>query len=145
MGKCIKGADDKPVTQPDDKGIVLNSGLSGKAQVKQSEAIDLLKSRGVHKYVAFSLVLDSGHSLEEIQEVIKNGLAKQKHESGFVLNAGYIVEALNTAKREGRVIGPSRNSRRLQKHINNKSRSTNLSPAEFENRKQHCLAQLSGT
>jgi len=111
--KCIRGAVDKPVELP----VKKESSQKGLSE-EQQEGLELLLRFGVDAKVAHSLILRNHTPVDSICEVIKNGLARQ-HESGSLwkLEPGYIVAALNAARREGKLIGPTRASKALRKEL----------------------------
>ena len=83
----------------------------------------MLLQYGIHAKTAQAIVYEQYTPVESIEEVIKNGLAKQKYEPGFVLQPGYIVEALNRARGEGKVVGPTKNSHKLKGEIKKLARA----------------------
>jgi hypothetical protein len=107
--KCIIGSDKEPIVEPDNKENCSQKGLSGKAE--KEHAFALLIHQGVGKRVAESLVYDFNTPLYCIEETIKNGIAKQAKEPRFKLGPGYIIETLNAARREGKLVNPTKASR----------------------------------
>jgi hypothetical protein len=143
---------DKNVHTPTDKNVQQNNTdkilqknkitpyvqkLSG--ATVQDQAYHLLLRYGVDHKVAQSIVYEQQTPPESIQEAVTNGLAKHKYESGFVITPGYIVAALNGARKEGKVVSPTKKSKVLKAHIDrlfkNKTRKP-MSKGEFTQRKE---------
>jgi hypothetical protein len=97
--------------------------------------------------VARSIVYDQHTPLSSIENTIKNGLAKEEKSKGtFVLDAGYIVKALNAARSEGKVVGPTKSSKQLTaKLAASKIIHTPLDQKEFDKRKRRGLAALNAS
>ena len=138
--------DNNPCRNQDKKGSFLKTDLSSK-ESRQQYAMTLLLSRGVNEKVAKSIVCEQHTPLSSIEEVIKNGLAKEQdsQQTGdrFKLGPGYIVKALNQARNEGKVVGPTRLSKQLSANIkSSKEPYKPLSKTVFEKRKKHQLAAL---
>jgi hypothetical protein len=127
----------------DNKNTPQKADLSPKDQ--QHYACTLLMRYGVDLEVARSIVYDHHTPLSSIEETIKNGLAKEeKSEGKFVLEAGYIVKALNTARSEGKLVGPTKSSKQLiAKIAASKTKHIPLQPKEFEKRKRRNMTALS--
>jgi len=125
----------------DNKGISQEQDLSSK-QSDGHYACTLLKRYGVDDKVARSIVYDQHTPLSSIENVIKNGLAKEES-GGFVLEAGYIIEALNKAHHEGKIVGPTKLSKKLAAKLSipRKERSP-PSPAEIQKRKRRIRSQV---
>jgi len=103
---------------------------------------------GVKPKVAHSIVYEQHVPLESIEETIKNGLAREKYEEGFVLQPGYIVAALNGARREGKVIGPTKKSRLFKEHLDQLNKAKNRTPLtqkEFAEKKKNQITALQAT
>ena len=136
--------------EPDKSRISQKEDLSSKEiEAEQHAAFSLLICRGVDEQVAQSLVFEQKHPLASIENVIKNGLAKEhdaKRTGGdYRLEPGYIVKALNTARKEGKVVGSTKSSRELSKQLSakrNAKKNTPLSQEEFEKRKRRNIASL---
>ena len=116
----------------------------------QARAYDLLTEPhiGVAQKVAHSIVYEQHVPLESIEETIKNGLAREKYEEGFVLQPGYIVAALNGARREGKVVGPTRKSRLFKEHLDQLNKAKNRTPLtqkEFAEKKKNQITALQAT
>jgi hypothetical protein len=130
---------DKPFERIVDKKDFSRKVLS--SADAQERGYQLLLQYGVHTKTAKAIIYEQHTPLESIEETIKNGLAKQEYESGFVLQSGYIVEALNRARDEGKIVGPTNKSKMLHAKIEHKGflKSTShhqLSPSEFERRRK---------
>ena len=139
---------DKQINETDeltDKSRISQKGdLSSKDQ--QHHACTLLRRYGVDYEVARAIVYDQHTPVESIENVIKNGLAKQtkpEHTDGkFVLEAGYIVEALNQARREGKIVGATSLSKKLAAKLSVKREKYRPpSQAEIQKRKRRIRAQ----
>ena len=153
-GKCIRGADNNQINIPVKNKETSQLGLSGKAEVgridrridelqaEQKCAEELLLKYGVDKQVANEIIHLFCTPPNRIEEVIKNGLARQLNEPGFVLQAGYIVASLNGAREEGKIIKPTKFSREMAKTIARKNSAKPLSPAEFMARKKQITESL---
>ena len=120
--------------------------LSSK-QTEQQTGMSLLLSRGIDEKVARSIVYEHHTPLSSIEEVIKNGLAKennaQKTGGNFRLAPGYIVKALNQARNEGKEIGPTKLSKKLSAKIkSSKEPYKPLSKIEFDKSRKRQLAAL---
>ena len=119
-------------------------GLSTKDD--QHCGFTLLLSRGVDEQVARSLVYKHHTTLASIEEVVKNGLAKEDeaHRNGgdFRLEPGYIVKSLNQARREGKIVRPTKLSRNFSAKLKASRKYEPLSKAEFQKRKNRQLAEL---
>lgn len=145
-----KGQTNTKITQRLHKEIKNHSStdLSSK-ETKQQNGLILLVRRGVDEKVAQSIVYNQNTPLESIEEVIKNGLAKEieaKRTGGrFRIEAGYIVAALNGARKEGKIVGPTKKSREFSKQLERKEQIRNqkpLSQQEFEHKKKQDLKKL---
>ncbi len=111
----------------------------------ESRGYSLLIQVGVAAKVAKAIVFEQQTPLESIEEAIKNGLAKGKYQTGFVLEPGYIVAALNGARKEGKVVGPTKKSNKLKNQIEQKKKLANRQPmneTEFADRKNRFLKSL---
>ncbi len=121
-------------------------GLSSRRPDQEQErAYRLLLRYGVDRKVATAIVFEQLTPPESIEEAVKNGLVKEKYEKGFILKPGYIVEALNTARRESKVIGPTKKSKALKRVLSEKQKnrgSPPISQTEFEKRKKKQLAAI---
>ncbi|NIP28978.1 MAG: hypothetical protein GWN55_16605 [Phycisphaerae bacterium] len=120
--------------------------LSSK-EAEQHAAFSLLICRGVDTEVANSIVYDQHTPRSSIEEVIKNGLAKEQHarETGgkFRLEPGYIVKTLNQARKEGKEVGPTKQSKKLSAKIKlSKQKHHPLDQSEFEKRRRRQKAAL---
>lgn len=116
----------------------------------QARAYDLLTEPhiGVDPKVAHSIVYEQHIPPRSIEEAIKNGLSKEKYEKGFVLQPGYIVAALNGARKEGKVVGPTKKSRLFKKSIDQQEKAKNqprLTPKKFAEKKKNQIAALQAT
>ena len=132
--------------ETDKSGISSKADLSSK-EAEQHAAFTLLICRGVDEQVAQSLIFEQKHTLTTIEEVVKNGLAKEeeaKRTGGeFRLGAGYIVQTLNQARKEGKAVGATKLSKKLSARISlNKRKHTPLDPKEFEKRKRQNMKAL---
>jgi hypothetical protein len=145
-GKPLSDKDktDKPTDELTD-----NTEISQKADLSSKEkqhhyACTLLFRYGVDLEVARAIVYDQHTPLASIKDTIKNGLAKEKESGGkFVLEPGYIVKTLNTARSEGKIVGPTKSSKQLIAGIAaSKTIHTPLEPKEFEKRKRRGIAAL---
>lgn len=136
----------KKITSNRGKGSLENS-LSSKQDKRKHHAITLLTWHGVDQEVARKIVYDQHVPLESIEEVIKNGLAKEQSSGGeFVLEAGYVVKALNQARHEGKVIGPTRASKKLSAKLKARKKKTKpMSPKEFQEKKRRDVAALNSS
>jgi hypothetical protein len=141
--------DNTTVNNTDNKRKPSKKDLSPKNQ--QHYACTLLRRYGIELEVARSIVYDQNTPLASIEETIKNGLAKeekaQRTGGKFVLEAGYIIKALNTAHSEGKIVGPTKSNKRLliAKLAASKTIHTPLEPKEFEKRKRRSIAALSAS
>lgn len=127
----------------DNKIKVLSIDLS-KAGA-QERGFRLLRQFGVGEKVARRLVYEQHTPLKSIEEAIKNGLAKQQSEERFVLQPGYIVAALNGAKREVKLVEPTKQSKALKRRIERMKQRKNEPPIgkrEFEKRRQQQIEAL---
>jgi len=119
--QCIKGTDKLPDKLPDeipDRQGFSQRGLSEREN-DEKEGFGLLLRFGVARNVAHSLAFIHHTPLMSIYEVIKNGLAKQRASGGlWKLKGGYMVAALNQARSEGKIIGPTKASEALRKKLN---------------------------
>lgn len=105
----------------------------------------LLVQHGVSQKVARAIVYEKLTPLESIEEAIKNGLARQKYEEGFVLKPGYIVAVLNGARKEGKTVTPTKKSNKLKQEINRLAKARTqkpLSQQEFGRKKKRDLKKL---
>ena len=125
------------------KQILEKSDLSLKDE--QHIGLTLLVCRGVDEKVARSLVYKQKTPLSSIEEVVKNGLAKEdeaKRTGGdFRLEPGYIVQALNQARSEGKVVNPTNLSKIFSEKLK-RPKFKPLNPEEFEERKSRQIAAL---
>lgn len=133
----------------DNKKSSQKTDLSSKEK-EQHYACTLLMRYGVDLEVARSIVYDQHTPLTSIEETIKNGLAKeekaQRTGGKFVLEAGYIVKALNTARSEGKLVGPTKSSKQLiAKLVASKTTHTPLEQKEFDKRKRRGIAALNAS
>ena len=147
MGKTTNKLAEKPTTITDNTSQTTRDNtqdfsrtdLSSRAQSEYACA--LLAKYSIDKQVAEKLVFVQHTPLESIEEAIKNGLAKQKNEKGFVLLPGYIVASLNGARSEGKTVKPTKYSKQLHNEIAKKNLlkaipRTWLSQTEFAARRQ---------
>jgi len=114
----------------------------------QDRAHYLLIRFGVKPKVAHSIVYEQHIPPRSIEETIQNGLTKEKYEKGFVMQAGYIVATLNGARKEGKVVGPTKKSRVFKKHLDQQSKAKNRPPLtqkEFAEKKEKQIASLQAT
>lgn len=122
-GKLINKEEDKSkdINKKDNYPLSQKTSLSGESQSEVTYAISLLMRYGVDRKVARSIVCDQHTPLTSIEEVIKNGLAKEdearKSLESFKLKPGYIVKALNSARAEGKVVKPTKLSKKLTEKI----------------------------
>ena len=93
--QMLIGADKEPDKEPDNKRVYSQKGLSKTED--QERGYSLLLRYGIHAKTAKAIIYEQHTPAESIEEVIKNGLAKQLKEPGWILQPGYIVEALNRA------------------------------------------------
>jgi len=138
---------DKQINKTDEKtdkaGISQKGGLSS----KEHQAVTLLRRYGIAHEVARKIVYDQCTPLESIKNVVKNGLAKEEKakrtDGKFVLEAGYIIEALNKARHEGKIIGATKLSKEMaaKLSVSRKERSP-PSSAEIQRRKRRIQAQV---
>lgn len=135
--------DNTTVNNTDNKRKPSKKNLSSKGP--RHYACTLLRRYGVDREVARSIVYDQNTPVASIEETIKNGLAKEEKSDGkFVLEAGYIVKALNTARSEGKLVGPTKSSKQLTARLAAaKTIHTPLEQKEFEKRKRRNMAALS--
>lgn len=132
-------------TRDNKKPIFSENRLSEKEV--QERVYGLLIRHGVSGKVAKSIIYEQHIPLESIKETIKNGLAKQKSELGFILKPGYIIATLNGARDEGKIVGPTMASKKLSGEIKKIADSKaipriKLTPDEFNKRKNEILDQL---
>ncbi|MHC4573355.1 MAG: hypothetical protein ACYS76_04375 [Planctomycetota bacterium] len=104
----------------------------------RDRAYRLLVQYGVEKKVATSMVFGQKVPLESIGEAVKNGLARQECERGFILEPGYIVAAINGARSEGKVVGATKLSKQFRRQIARKSRREDWTPPS----KQECVRRI---
>lgn len=105
----------------------------------------LLLRQNVNQKVAQSIFYDKHTPLESIEETIKNGLARQKYEQGFILRPGYIVAALNGARKEDKVVTPTKKSKKLKQEINRLAKAKTqkpLSQKQFARKKKSDIKKL---
>lgn len=140
---------DKQINKTDeltDKSrISQKGGLSSKDQ--RHHAITLLRRYGVDTEVARAIVYDQHTPVESIENVIKNGIAKEdsakRTDGKFVLEAGYIVEALNQARCESKIVGLTELSRKLAARLAIKrGKYSSLSSAEIQRRIRRIKSQV---
>jgi hypothetical protein len=153
-GKCLIGAVDKPVELPVDKRNLSQLGLSkGTSRVIQRADCALLKRMGVDPGVAEAIVYEQQTSSEDIRQAVGNAVAKEwgaEQEGGaWTMEPGYIVGIINTAFREGHAVKPSCEYHRMANFLKSKTTRPlgarpirDMSPKEFEDRKQKLVAQL---
>jgi len=111
----------------------------------KDEVYRLLLHYGVNQKVAKSIVFEKKTPPESIREAVKNGLSKAKYEKGFVLKPGYIIAALNAARKEGKMVKPTKNSKALKRELNCLNRHKNhvpLSQDEFGRRQRQEIAKI---
>lgn len=142
--KCILGTDKEPVNETIDKTEISQKGLS---EADQERGYQLLLKYAVDAKTAKAIVYDQHTPMTSIEEAIKNGLAKQSKEKGFVLQAGYIIASINGARAEGKIIKPTKNSERLHNEIKiakliKSVPKVRLSDAEFRRRQQEQTTAL---
>jgi len=128
----------------DNRGKVSPQRDLSSKQDPRHYAITLLMRYDVDQEVARKMVYDQHTPLESIEEVIKNGLAKEQSSGGkFVLEAGYIVKALNGARKEGKTVGPTKASKNLSAQLKaRKRKKPPMSPKEFQAKKRRDVAAL---
>ena len=148
-GKLFKDKDKqiKKTDEETDKSKIFQKADLSSKEAGQQAAVTLLICRGVDEIVARSIVYEQQTPLSSIEEAVKNGLAKENHakETGgtFVLEAGYIIKALNKARREGKIVGPTKLSKELKKKIHNQNQKYEpMNETEFEKCKRRQLAAL---
>lgn len=126
----------------EDKKQNFSSGNLSKADA-QDRGYQLLIQQGVDRKVARAIVYDHHTPLQSIEETIKNGLAKQKDEKNFTLEPGYIVAALNGARKEGKIVTSTKTSRAFKREIENRQKPrAHLTKGEFAERKRKQLKRL---
>ena len=148
VGKTHNKLGEKPTTITDNTSQTTRDKQQSFPQIGLSSKTDV-PERGYHLLIQYEVapevaksIIDVQHTpIESIEEAIKNGLAKQKYEVGFILTPGYIVAALNGARTEGKVIKSTKNSRRLHEEITKtklfkRVPRPRLGPAEFQRRQQ---------
>ena len=119
--------------------------LSSEISDHDEQACWLLRRFGVDAKVAESIVFDHCTPLQSIEQTIKNGLAKAVYDEHFILEAGYIVQALNQARREGKTVGPTKTYLKLEKESKSKSMNRQWapkSPADFQKQREQIKAAL---
>lgn len=109
--------DTKPIIKSDMTGFSVEFLSSKKRDDErnrntESEAMTLLISRGVNHSVTEDIVINKKTPLESIRNTIQNGLARQFWSSqkggAWRLHAGYIVAALKKARRESKIVKPTK-------------------------------------
>lgn len=138
---------DKQINKTDEKTdkprISQKRDLSSKtSDFDEHAACTLLMRYGIKYVKALDIVCNQHTPLSSIENVIKNGLAKEEN-GGFVLEAGYIIEALNQARIEGKIVGPTKLSKKLAAKLSvpRKERSP-PSLAEIQKRKRRIKSQV---
>ena len=133
--------------KPDNSETSQKTNLSSNAPDDQHLGFSLLVCRGVNEKTARRIVYAQHTPLTCIDEVVKNGLAKEAHarETGgnFRLKPGYILKALKQARSEGKLISPTKLSKKMSAKIAaSKAGFTPLSEQEFQKRKSRQVAAL---
>lgn len=106
-------------------------------KLSPEKAYLLLRQYGISQKTANAIVFEQSVPPEMIEEVIKNGIAKQKFEPEFKLKSGYIIASINGARREGKIVRPTKYSKTLKKIIDEKNRpQKRLSPEEFQTKRE---------
>jgi len=111
----------------------------------QDRVHHLLIQWGVKPKVAHSIVYEQHTPPQSIEETIKNGIAREKYGKGFVLKPGYIVAALNGARKEGKIVGPTKKSRLFKKRMDQQKEDENRPPLtekEFAKKKKKQITSL---
>ena len=136
--------DNNTLNITDNKGNFHKRDLSSKDE--QHVGFTLLICRGVDEQVARSLVYKHHTPLASIEEAVKNGLAKEdesrRNGGNFKLEPGYIVRSLNQSRKEGKIISPTKLSKKFSAKIKAAEKYEPLSRAEFQKRKNRQLAEL---
>lgn len=135
---------DKSTDEKTDKSVKnfssvpLSSPISDEQQSRR-----LLIGFGVSPSVADNLIFNQATPLSSIEQAIKNGLAKAVYTASFVLEASYIVQTLNKARREGKIVKPTKSFHRMDREFTKpQMKQTPLSPEQFERRRQKMKAAL---
>jgi hypothetical protein len=111
----------------------------------RDQAYHLLRQYGVAEKTAKALIYEQLVPPESIEEAVKNGLAMQNHQKDFVLTPGYIVAALNGARKEGKTVKPTRASKILQSKLRRRERRKTRSPMgpeEFQKKRERQQERL---
>jgi len=135
---------DKSTDEKTDKFInnFTSTPLSLQTQDEQ-QGCRLLVKFGVSPSIADNIVFNQNTPLNSIKQTIKNGLAKAVYTNNFVLEAGYIVQTLNKARGESKIVKPTKSFRRMdRKFAEPQIKRTPLSPEQFERKKQKMRAAL---
>lgn len=142
QGKSNTDKDKSTDEKTDKPKIFQKEDLSSKDS--RHSAFSLLLRYGVDSTVANSIVFDQNTPPASIIEVVKNGLAKEVSTGGeFTIGPGYIVKALNQARSEGKVVGPTKISRELGAKLRTRTRKHEpLSKAECQKRVSRQKAAL---
>jgi len=141
IGRKSQTITDNTTKTTTDKDKDFSSGDLSKANA-QDRGYHLLISQGVNQKVARSIVYEQHTPLQSIEETIKNGLAKQKAERNFTLESGYIVAALNGARKEGKTVTSTKASRAFKREIENQQKPRiHPTKEEVAERKQKLLEQ----
>lgn len=120
-----------------DKGTSCEEFVSG---FPGKQAYQLLRRHKISQRIALRLA--SEHELPQIEQVIKNGIAKQFHSDptgknpSFTLQPGWIIKALENAKREGKTIAPTVECRDLEDKLQRRKNYQPAGPEEIEHRKE---------
>ena len=120
-------------------------GLSSKADARD-EAYRLLLRFGIHTKVADSIVYSQKHPPESIENAIKNALARKAWlkltdplRADLFKVPGYVVMALNMARKELHTVGPSGRSVSIEKLRRPREP---LSQSEFEKQRRVQVRKL---
>ncbi len=134
------------ITYRDNKGEnIEDNSENSSPELSQDWAYRLLRQYGVAEKRSKALIYEQLVPPESIEEAVKNGLAKQNHQKDFVLTPGYIVAALNGARKEGKTVKPTRASKALQSKLRRRERRKTrppMGPEEFEKKREKQLERL---
>ncbi len=139
--------DNKKLKNKDNNDCSSESLLSNLADDNgdQLRAYNLLVYFGVSRHVAGPIVFEQHTPLGSIQQTLKNGLAKAVFTNGFILEAGYIVQTLNKARSEGKIVSPTKLCQRLENKLADKKVKHDWepkTPKQFEKTKIRMKAAL---
>ena len=145
-GKSKQNNTDK--SQKNTKDKIINDfpsvPLSSQALDEQQEQdYHLLVKFGVSPSVADNLIFNQATPRSSIEQTIKNGLAKAVYTAGFTLEAGYIVQTLNKARKESKIVGTTKLVRRMDRKFREpQTKRIPLTPEEFEDSRRKMKAAL---